>query len=152
MKCSLALATFLGLSILVLDRFSKLLALVWCEQTHDITSFFSCTLSFNRGVSWSLFSSENFWMTLVLISAIIGLIVFLCWHAYKRLQENKSITAEVMIIAGAIGNVIDRFLYGAVVDFIAFHYQSWYFPIFNVADIAISLGVALFVIREWRKA
>jgi signal peptidase II len=152
MKCSLALATFIGLSILVLDRFSKLLALVWCQETQDLTSFFACNLSFNRGVSWSLFASESIYVTLLLVCLIIGLIVFLGWHAYKRLQENKSITAEVMIIAGAIGNLIDRALYGAVVDFILIHYKTWCFPIFNVADIAITLGVALFIIREWHNA
>jgi len=149
MKCSLALATFIGLSILVLDRFSKLLALVLCQESHDLTSFLACNLSFNRGVSWSLFASEDAYVTIILVCAIVGLIGLLGWHAYKRLQANKSITAEVMIIAGALGNLVDRILYGAVVDFILIHYKTWCFPIFNVADIAITLGVALFIIREW---
>jgi signal peptidase II len=152
MKCSLALATFMGLSILVLDRFSKFLALAWCQESHDVTSFLSCNLSFNRGVSWSLFASENVYVSIGLVCVIISLISFLGWHAYKRMQDHKSVTAEIMIIAGAMGNLIDRALYGAVIDFILVHYKTWCFPIFNVADIAITLGVALFVLREWHNA
>lgn len=154
MKCSktlssIALTTFVGLCILVGDRFSKFMALAYCQDSYDFTSFLSCNLSFNRGVSLSLLSSENTYANILLFCVILCLTGFLVWFAYKRLKENKSIIAETLIIAGALGNLIDRLLYGAVVDFISVHYQAWYFPTFNVADIAVTLGVALFIVREW---
>ncbi len=149
MKCSLALTTLVGLSILVIDRFFKFIALALCQEPCEFTSFFSCSLSFNRGVSWGLFSTEHIYGTILLFCVISSLIAFLTWLAYQRIRANQSAIAEVIIIAGALGNLIDRLLYGAVVDFVSIHYQTWYFPTFNIADIAITVGVGILLMREW---
>lgn len=152
MKCSSALTTLVGLSILVIDRFFKFIALALCQEPCEFTSFFSCSLSFNRGVSWGLFNTEHTYGTILLFCIISGLIAFLIWLTYQRVRANLSAMPEIIIIAGALGNLIDRFLYGAVVDFISIHYQTWYFPTFNIADIAITVGVGILILREWLTA
>ncbi|NDA03405.1 MAG: hypothetical protein EBY97_08250, partial [Burkholderiaceae bacterium] len=70
----------------------------------------------------------------------------------KNAHDRPFCLALSLILGGAIGNVLDRLLYGAVVDFIDVHYDGWHWPAFNVADSAISIGATLIVINEIRRA
>ncbi len=106
--------------------------------------WFNLTMVWNRGISFGLFQANSLVQRLVLVVVslvIAGLLTHWMFQASRRLQA----TAFAMIIGGAIGNVIDRFSHGAVVDFLDF--SGLYFPyVFNVADAAISLGVAVMIL------
>jgi signal peptidase II len=126
--------------LILIDQISK----YWVMTKHifyDNGSFFGIELSFNRGISLGLFHSENnFWFSLLLLVIALTLIMFL-WYTYQMYQAHYQITAYVFVAAGAISNFIDRLHYGKVIDFILFYWKSLSFPVFNVADCWIFLGV-----------
>jgi signal peptidase II len=106
---------------------------------------FNLTLSFNRGAAFGLWSGlESGWREIVLASTILlalGVVGFLLTRPYY--QSKVTQIALAAILGGAIGNVIDRFIYGAVVDFLDFYLGSYHWPAFNIADSAICIGVGL---------
>ncbi len=112
----------------------------------EVTSFFNLVLVWNRGVSFGMFSNHPEWMPIILtlIALAITAVLFVwLWKAETRL----SAIALGLVIGGAIGNIIDRLLYGAVVDFLDFHLGGMHWPAFNVADAAIFIGVVLLLIE-----
>ena len=114
-------------------------------QRIPITGFFDLVLVFNRGVSFGIFGGAPSWATAALIVFALLLSAALCiwmWRADSVLLG----TALGFVVGGAIGNVIDRFLHGAVVDFLDFHVAGYHWPAFNVADSAITIGVAFLII------
>jgi signal peptidase II len=132
--------------VLLLDQLSKLLVLVLFtsrglgERIWNLTPFFDLVLTFNHGMSFGLFNNGAGINALVfsLMAAII-VSVLLWW--LSRVEHPFLAIAIGMIVGGAVGNVVDRLRFGAVVDFLYFHVGSWYWPAFNLADSAICLGV-----------
>jgi len=134
---------------LVLDQASKLWLLFVFDIAHrgavKVTPFFDLVLAWNIGISFGWFQSDSpaAQITLMLIKAV-AVVVLAIWMARSRTL--LATVALGLIIGGAIGNAIDRFAYGAVVDFALFHVQigektlNWY--VFNLADVAIVAGVA----------
>jgi len=105
--------------------------------------WFNFTMVWNRGVSFGMFAADSLWQRAVLIGvslAIAGLLAYWLMSAQRRLQAG----AFGLIIGGAIGNVVDRVAYGAVADFLDFS-GLWFPYVFNVADAAISVGVAMMI-------
>lgn len=142
LRVQFLLYIFMSGAILVIDRITKLMAL-HLPEPHKITSFLSYELVLNRGISWGILHSTSS-LTFILISSIIGLIIVgIAAHAYLRLSAGHWIWAEALIISGAVGNMIDRLVYGGVVDFIHLSYGSWSFPVFNIADVAVVTGVLM---------
>ena len=111
----------------------------------EVTPFFKLVLAWNRGISFSLFRSDSPagpWIFVAIALAVVaGLVVWLA-----RLDRAWPAVALGLVIGGALGNVADRICFHAVVDFLYFHWGEYYFPAFNVADSAISVGVALLVL------
>ena len=138
--------SIVAFAIILLDRITKAWALHACAQTYTITSWFSCSLAFNRGVSWSLFHSESsviFGMVTLLVMFVMAGVML---HAYQSYSAGTLIWPEVCILAGGLSNLIDRYIYGAVIDFLGFEYGSFSWPLFNVADIFIVMGVMLLMV------
>lgn len=111
----------------------------------EVTGFFNLVLVWNPGVSFGMFHNDTDWGPYVLslgALAVAGFLGHWLWTAERRLHA----LALGMIIGGAVGNVVDRLRFGAVVDFLDFHYAGWHFWAFNVADSGISVGVALLLI------
>jgi signal peptidase II len=149
MTSHLRLGLIAAVSVLALDQASKF----WLLRVFDIghrgavklTPFFDLVLAFNPGISFGWFQNDspNAQFILMLIKAVAVLILAV-WMARSRTLI--ATIALGLIIGGAIGNAVDRFAYGAVVDFALFHVQiggntfSWY--VFNLADVAIVAGVA----------
>lgn len=127
---------------LLADRFSKAWAVgSLASENVVICDNLSFTLAWNRGISWGMLQfSESlyFWLLTSLITLVI-----ISFTIYTIMQyRNKSMIGfEMMVLAGAVSNLIDRLWYGAVVDFIEVHTQTWYFPTFNIADSCIVIGV-----------
>tara|TARA_A100001037_G_C15098203_1_gene612584 strand:+ start:682 stop:1161 length:480 start_codon:yes stop_codon:yes gene_type:complete len=138
------------LSILTIffDQLSKwwiLNVLMVPANTIPVTQFFNLVLVHNRGASFGIFSDAPGWASIALIVfAIIISIMLAIWM--WQAQETLLSVALGLVIGGAIGNVIDRIRFGAVVDFLDFHAGGWHWPAFNVADSAITLGVILLIL------
>ena len=110
----------------------------------EVTPFFNLVLGLNRGVSFGMFSSGSNlsrWLLTALALAIVCALALWLWRAEKPWLA----VALGLIIGGAIGNVIDRAMVGAVVDFLDFHVADYHWPTFNVADMAITCGAAVLI-------
>ena len=138
----------LAILVVVLDQYSKWLVLQHFElyQTLRLTSWFNLTLAYNTGAAFSFLNDAGGWqrwLFVVLAVVISGVLLVWLWRAQQlRLQA----LALALVIGGAIGNVIDRVRLGYVIDFIDWHYRDWHWPVFNLADSAITLGVALLIV------
>lgn len=145
-------AFWLGLSglIIVLDQLTKhwIISALELGQRIELTSFFNLVFVFNPGAAFSFLSDAGGWQRwffVVLALAVSGWLTLLIrQHASERLLP----LAAAMILGGALGNVIDRLRFGAVVDFLDVHAAGWHWPAFNVADSAISAGVVLLVLQQ----
>lgn len=108
----------------------------------EVTSFFNIVMVWNKGASFGLFSTQSPWTQVALGSLAVVISIFL--GIWMRKAKSKWLaTALGMVIGGALGNAIDRAVYGAVADFLDFHAYGYHWPSFNVADIAISVGVVM---------
>ena len=138
-----------GIAVVALDQASKLWLLFVFDIAHrgavKVTPFFDLVLAWNVGISFGWFQNDSQIAQIVLMMIkAVAVIVLAIWMARSRTLI--ATVALGLIIGGAIGNAIDRFAYGAVVDFALFHVQiggntfNWY--VFNLADVAIVAGVA----------
>jgi signal peptidase II len=138
-----------AIAALVLDQASKLWLLYVFDIAHRgavrVTPFFDLVLAWNVGISFGWFQSENQFAQIALI-AIKGVAVIVLGVWMARSRTLLATLALGLIIGGAVGNGIDRFLHGAVVDFALFHLDiggnRWDWYVFNLADVAIVAGVA----------
>lgn len=138
----------LALVVIVLDQLSKQWAsasLVYGEPV-VLTSFFNFTLWHNPGAAFSFLSDAGGWQRwfFTAVAAIVSC-VLVVWIARVSVSKRLEAFALTMILGGAIGNLYDRVLLGHVVDFIVVHYQDYYWPAFNLADSAITLGAVLLI-------
>ena len=134
---------FIILSVFLADFLTKTIAVnkLLLYKSEPVTSFMNFTLVFNYGAAFSFLSDAGGWQRWFFI---IFSITVICLIIYLLIKENFS---EYMpfsfVLAGALGNLYDRIYYGYVIDFIEFYYKDFSWPIFNVADIAISIGIIL---------
>ena len=116
-----------------------------------ITSFFNLVLAYNKGAAFGFLNNQPGWQryffTAIALIAVGAILYMLKKHSGQRLF----CWALALIMGGAIGNAIDRALYGHVIDFLDFHVKGQHFPAFNVADSAIFLGAVLFIYDELRR-
>lgn len=139
----IAYSFFAGI-LLILDIWTKQLALVWCPHDYVLNPFITCSLTINRGISWGLFSTDAQLPFVIISLVLVAIVVWLIWHTWQRWLLKKMILGEVLVVTGAIGNIIDRFVYDGVVDFMLLHYGDYAFPaLFNLADVYITIGVFL---------
>jgi signal peptidase II len=140
---------FAALAVLALDQASKFWLLKVFDITHrgavEVTPFFDLVLALNTGISYGWFQNESATGQAILLAVKAAAVILLAvWMARSRTL--LATIALGLIIGGAVGNAVDRFTYGAVVDFALFHVQiggktfNWY--VFNLADVAIVAGVA----------
>lgn len=134
---------------LLVDRLSKYFVILKNYQAYEINKFLMFDLSFNRGVSWSIFYSESKVTFAILTAVILAILLFLIWYTVAKSKQNNSIYGELLVLSGGISNILDRFIYPGVVDFILVHYGEYAWPVFNFADICICAGVFLIVINNF---
>lgn len=137
-----------GATVVVLDQLTKWLIrdVVLDTARHiEVTGFFNIVEVWNRGVSFGLFASDSPWTPYLLSALAIAIsIVLIFW--LRKAETTFLALALGFVIGGAIGNVFDRFIWGRVYDFLDFHAAGYHWPAFNVADAAISVGVALILL------
>jgi len=139
-----------AIAVAVLDQLSKAAILGFfagrAPGAHEqVTPFFNIVLIYNRGMSFGLFNGGG-GLNALLFSLVAAAIVTALIYWLSRVESPLLAIAIGLIIGGAIGNVVDRIRLGAVVDFLDFHIGSWHWPAFNVADSAISIGVAVMLV------
>jgi signal peptidase II len=144
----LALATF----VVLLDQASKawVLGSFRLMESQSVTSFFNLVLVYNSGAAFSFLAGAGGWQKWFFVVLALGISAWLLTMLRHHAQERLLPTSLSLILGGAIGNVIDRLRFDAVADFLQFHYAGWYFPAFNLADSAITLGVALMLLHQFR--
>jgi len=134
--------------VIVLDQLPKWVAvseLQLYQQVPIIDDLFSFTLAYNTGAAFSFLADASGWQRwLFAVIAVVVSIVLCVWLARLDRSEKLEAIALALILGGAIGNLYDRVIHGKVTDFILVHWQqSWFFPAFNIADSAITVGAAL---------
>ena len=142
----------LALLVLVLDQISKtwVLANFRLMDRQIVTSFFNLVLVFNPGASFSFLADAGGWQKWFFVVLALGISLWLLQLLRRHAQERLLPVALSLILGGAIGNVIDRLRFDAVVDFLDFHLAGYHWPAFNVADSAITVGVALMLWHQFR--
>jgi len=111
----------------------------------EVTSFFNVVMVWNKGASFGLFSSQSSWTQVLLGGfAVLISVVLVIWLI--KAQNRWLAISLGLVIGGALGNAIDRAVYGAVADFLDFHVAGYHWPSFNVADIAITVGVIMLLL------
>ena len=141
----------LSLAIIVADQGTKWLAeakLTFLEPIPVIEPFLNWTLAYNYGAAFSFLADAGGWQKWFFSGLALVISLFLLVYLIRAPRNAKLLSLGLaMVLGGAIGNLIDRVRLGKVVDFIHVHYADvWHYPIFNIADIAICIGVAIIVI------
>ncbi len=132
--------------LLVVDQVSKYLARLYLHDADIIINpFAKLTLAYNKGISWSFLTPTSPQGEYALIIGIMVVLLIYLMHAKQELQKGRNLFSELLIIGGALSNLIDRVTQGAVVDYILLHYAAWSFPVFNLADLFIFVGFMLFL-------
>ena len=146
-RSGVSIVYWLSLSVVVvlIDQVTKL----WVGhgfgygESKTVTDFFNLVLVYNSGAAFSFLSDAGGWQRWLLSAVAVTASVWIIWllsrHAHQRLFS----CALALILGGALGNLVDRVMYGYVVDFLDFYWGAHHFPAFNVADSAVSCGAAL---------
>ena len=138
--------------VLVLDQASKawVLASFRPMESHIVTPFFNLVLVFNSGAAFSFLAGAGGWQKWFFVVLALGISLWLLMLLRRHAPERLLPAALSLILGGAIGNVVDRLRFDAVVDFLDFHLAGYHWPAFNVADSAITVGVALMLWHQFR--
>ena len=147
-KSNMNLFWFSGL-VIVLDQVTKYIAETSLDYRVPVNMFtgLNMTLVYNKGAAFSFLSDAGGWQRWFFMALSISISIALVYWL-RNVDKNRKYLAWglALILGGAIGNLIDRSLYGHVIDFIDVYYNSWHWPAFNIADSAISLGAGLLIL------
>ena len=154
-----SLLPWLGLALLIIlaDQLTKTLILGSFQlgDSHTVTSFFNLVRVHNAGAAFSFLAGASGWQRWFFVGLGLAATVFIVWMLRQHSGQRLFSLALALILGGALGNVIDRLLHGHVIDFLQFHW-AWlspmfpggYFPSFNIADSAITVGAILLILDE----
>lgn len=141
-------ALALIVSLLVIDQIVKTLVELYLplQEMVPVIPMLALYRTYNLGVAFSMLSDMDGWF---IVTMRLVIVVFVIWM-WKKTPKDRSFAhlGFALIIAGALGNIFDRFLYGHVIDYILFHTQTWSFAVFNLADSFISIGAACVILDE----
>lgn len=145
---------WLSFLVLILDQASKLVIADNMElfESIQVLPFFNLTYVHNTGAAFSFLSEAGGWQRWFFAGlAFVISIVITAWLARLKQHETLLAVSLSLVLGGAVGNLIDRLAYGYVIDFLDVYYQDWHWPAFNIADSAITIGVALMLVESFRK-
>ena len=151
-KKSHSLWPWLGIAFVIIlaDQFTKTLILGHFQlgDSRTVFSFFNIVRVHNSGAAFSFLAGASGWQRWFFVGIGAVATIFIIWMLRSHGGQRLFSWALALILGGAIGNVIDRLLHGYVVDVLQFHAGGWYFPSFNVADSAITVGAILLILDE----
>lgn len=133
--------------VVALDQTSKFVAVAALagKSPVEVTPFFNLLLVYNRGAAFSFLAGAGGWQRELFTAIAVIASLWIVWLLRRYPQQSLFCLALSLVLGGAVGNVIDRVMIGAVVDFLDFHAWGWHWPAFNVADSAITCGAVLLV-------
>ena len=136
---------WLAVIVVLLDQISKWVVLGTLQpgETRYVAPFFNWVLAFNPGAAFSFLSDAGGWQRWFFTALALGVSGWIVSQLRRHCNEFRLSLALTMVLGGALGNVIDRIRFGVVIDFIQWHAAGFYWPAFNVADSAITLGAIL---------
>ncbi len=136
--------------VILLDQLSKWVVLSQIDfgQTIYVAPFWNWVLTFNPGAAFSFLADQQGWQKWLFTALALGVSAWIAIELRKHPEQNLLSLALSLIMGGALGNVIDRVRFGAVVDFIQWHVAGYYWPAFNVADSAITVGAVFLVFSQ----
>lgn len=137
--------------IIAIDQITKLWVLgsFYLHEQRAITDFFNLVLVFNSGAAFSFLAGAGGWQKWFFVGLALVISAWLLSMLRQHATERLLPTALSLVLGGALGNVIDRLRFGAVVDFLDVHIAGWHWPAFNVADSAITIGVGLMLLHQF---
>ncbi len=146
-RSGVSIVYWLSLSVVVvlIDQVTKL----WVGhgfgygESKTVTDFFNLVLVYNSGAAFSFLSDAGGWQRWLLSAVAVAASVWIIWLLSRNAHQRLFSCALALILGGALGNLVDRVMYGYVVDFLDFYWGAHHFPAFNVADSAVSCGAAL---------
>ncbi|UCE31928.1 MAG: lipoprotein signal peptidase [Burkholderiales bacterium] len=144
----------LAAALIALDQATKFAierGFEYGERLPVLPGLFDLTLVYNRGAAFSFLAGADGWQRWFFTALGLVASVVIVWLLRRHGSQRVFASALTLILGGALGNVIDRLLHGHVVDFLLVYHQGWYWPAFNVADSAITVGAALLIIDELRR-
>lgn len=141
---------FVALLLVGLDQITKLFVvnLFQLGQHHAVTDWFNLVRVHNTGAAFSFLADAGGWQRWFFIGLGFAAVAYLGFLLFRHAAQTWFALAAVLIIAGAIGNTIDRLTWGYVIDFLDFHISGWHWPAFNLADSWITVGAVLFILDE----
>ena len=142
---------WLSFLALILDQWSKHIVdgSMQLYQSIPVIPYFNLTYVHNTGAAFSFLSQAGGWQRWFFAGlALTVSVVITIWLARLKKHEILLAVALSLVLGGAVGNLIDRLLYGYVIDFLDVYYQDWHWPAFNIADSAITLGVSLMLLES----
>jgi signal peptidase II len=140
-----------ALVVLIADQFTKVLIVGYYKlgDVMPVTSFFDIVRAHNTGMAFSILRDASGWQRWFLAGVAVAATVFIIYLLKKHAGQRLFCFALACILGGAIGNLVDRLLHGYVVDFLQVHWENrWYFPAFNIADTAITIGAIGLILDE----
>ena len=148
----LAVSLIIAATVVFFDQITKqyVEANLFYGQAVNVFSGLRLVLLHNPGAAFGILSNQSGWQVGFLIGvSLVAILALSVWIWFRREDSALSLLPFVLVLAGAIGNSIDRIRYGFVVDFINLYYDAWSWPTFNVADSAISLGVCMLILNSF---
>ncbi len=146
---------WLSALVIALDQATKRLVDTSMQlyQSIELVPFFQLTYLRNQGAAFSFLSQAGGWQRWFFIGLAVAASGFICYWLRKLDRDRRwEAAAWALVLGGALGNLIDRILYGYVIDFLDVYYGEWHFPAFNVADSAITVGVGMLLLESlWGK-
>ncbi|MBP0621307.1 signal peptidase II [Cupriavidus consociatus] len=142
-----------ALLVVLLDQFFKIVIVrsFTYGESRPVTGFFNLVLVYNKGAAFSFLADAGGWQRWFFTGLGIVVGAFIVWLLYRHTGQRLFCFAVSLILGGAVGNVIDRVIYGHVVDFLDFYVGRYHWPAFNVADCAITVGAVLLIVDELRR-
>lgn len=136
--------------IVVLDQISKWVVLgsIAPGEVIYVAPFWNWVLAFNPGAAFSFLADQPGWQRWFFTVLALGVSGWIAFELKKHPEQKLMALALTLVMGGALGNVIDRVRFGAVVDFIQWHAAGFYWPAFNVADSAITVGAILLIVAS----
>lgn len=141
----------LAVAIFLADQLTKVMILGYYKlgDSTYVTSFFNVVRAHNTGAAFSFLAAASGWQRWLFTAIGLAAAVFIVWLLRRHAGQKMFSFALACILGGAVGNVVDRLIHGYVVDFIQVHWNStYYFPAFNVADSAITIGAICLILDE----
>ena len=143
----------LALILVIVDQFTKVLILGYYKlgDSTYVTSFFNVVRAHNTGAAFSFLAAASGWQRWLFTGIAVAAVAFILYLLRTHGGQRLFCFALACILGGAVGNLVDRLMHGYVVDFLQFHWNGWFFPAFNVADSAITIGALCLVVDELRR-